>query len=441
MNRPNAWLLNAQKSKVTVLYAVGITTFCVARLYYWHITYEVPFSDMIDYVRLGQRVASSFNFRWDSFWLAYKPPTFPLLLAINFRLFGADNLSAWRCFQTILLLFSLLWLCREIAIATKNQYFGLALFWIVALSKSSIFWSYKPAMESATEAFIYLIAATSIFALRRQRAILFALVGFVCAAAVMLRPQFILVTALLFGALLLQSVLDSAGWRKIAIFLLCFVLGGLIACAPWEIRNYRVYGHAVLLSTQGSYAFLWETGAVTITDADGTRITRDVFQLLAEAPERFRNDDEAVKFANRFVLEWLSEQGAQFPRILVHRAISTIITPTSDAPSGLTRVSRTHLMPPRYNRFLIDKSPLLQITGIAGLAAFTWLALGTLYPVAIVPIGQWMLGVVFSSYPRYAEPSVPLFLFGNVIWVILVWRLVGRNFVTFGALSGERRKD
>ena len=120
----NAWLLTARRSHVTILYAAGIVTFCVARLYYWHITYEVPFSDMIDYVCLGQRVASSFNFRWDSFWLAYKPPTFPLLLAINFRLFGAENLAAWRFFQTILLLSSL-----ALALPGDNCHHEEPLFW------------------------------------------------------------------------------------------------------------------------------------------------------------------------------------------------------------------------------------------------------------------------------------------------------------------------
>jgi hypothetical protein len=232
MGRLKAWLFNADKSGVIMLYAAGIAAFWVARLYYWHITYEVPFSDMIDYVRLGQRVATSFNFRWDSFWLAYKPPTFPMLLAINFKLFGTENLDAWRLFQTILLLFSLLWLCREITIATNNHYFGLTLFWIVALSKSSIFWSYKPAMESTTEAIIYLAAAVSIFALRRHRAIWFALVGFLYAAAVMLRPQFLLVIPLFAAGLILEGAVDRTGWRKQAVFLLCLCLGGSVTWGP-----------------------------------------------------------------------------------------------------------------------------------------------------------------------------------------------------------------
>src|SRR5690348_17220573 len=142
MNSINVLFKQVQKSHLAILYASGILIFWICRLYYWHITYELPFSDIDDYVRLGQRVALHFDFRWDSFWIAYKAPTFPLLLAINFKLFGLENLAAWRFFQTILLLSSLLWLCREIAILAKRHYWGIALLWIVALSKSSIFWSY-----------------------------------------------------------------------------------------------------------------------------------------------------------------------------------------------------------------------------------------------------------------------------------------------------------
>ena len=64
-------------------------------------------------------------------------------------------------------------------------------------------------MESATEALIYLTAATSIFALRRQKALLFALVGFVYAAAVMLRPQFLLVIPLFSAGLISRQAMHK----------------------------------------------------------------------------------------------------------------------------------------------------------------------------------------------------------------------------------------
>jgi hypothetical protein len=438
VNGCSASLKYIYKSHIAILYGTGILTFWVVRLYYWHITYELPFSDMADYVHLGQRVAAHFDFRWDPFWIAFKPPTFPLLLAINFKLFGSDNLLSWRFCQTILLFSSLLWLCREITISTNRHYFGIALLWIVALSKSSIFWSYKPAMESASEAFIYLMIAASMFALRRQKPYLFLLLGFIYAAGVMLRPQFLLVTALLCGTLLLHGAYDRTSWRKLTLSLFCFVLGGLITWAPWVMRNYRDYGHLVLLTTQEPYTFLWDVGAVTIIDTDGKPITRDAFQLLAQAPTRFRNDDDAAKFANRFVREWLREKRSELPAIVWSRAVSTITTPASNSPSGLTHVSRRQILPGRYNRLLIDKSPVLLVTGIAGLIAFVFLAPMTLNPVAIVPIGQWVLGFSLSSYARLLEPSVPLFLFGNVMWVVLILGLIRAQPVVGVALPIRR---
>jgi hypothetical protein len=48
-----------------------------------------------------------------------------------------------------------------------------------------------------------------------------------------------------------------------------------------------------------------------------------------------------------------------------------------------------------------------------------------------------MLGFAFSSYPRYAESSVPLFMFGNVMWIVVVFRSVERNLIASDVPSGE----
>jgi len=404
---------------IRLLFLLGCLTFWGIRVYYWSITVEEPFSDMADYVRIAHGILTAFDFGHGAFWQSYKPPTMPLLLAVDFRFFGLDNMIAWRVTQTAFLFVALLLLCRELVQSTRTPWYAVTLIWIVALSKSSIFWSYKPATESMSEAFLYLAAAATSWAVRRRSAVAFGLVGFVYVVTLLLRPQFLPVLPLLLVGLAVWAWFDGRSWRAKSRFAICFLLAAAAVWAPWLVRGMMLYGNPVPVSTQGPYSFLWELGAVTIREPDGSAEKRDVHQLLAEAPQRFDNDYQAMVHANRFVAQWLRDKGRSYPTLIISRAKRSLV----EKEIFLTHVSRSELLPPLFNRFLIDKHATLLIAGVLGLLVMATMVPMGFLPVAAISIAQWLMGAAFMGEARLAEPSLPLFLFGNVVWVVLLFRL------------------
>src|SRR5215813_5776416 len=62
-------VVKAQKAPL-LLYIGGLLIFWLVRVFYWHVTAEVPFSDLADNILLGERVAEHFHFWLTPFWLS-----------------------------------------------------------------------------------------------------------------------------------------------------------------------------------------------------------------------------------------------------------------------------------------------------------------------------------------------------------------------------------
>lgn len=410
---------------LAVSVVLGGLLFWGLRLAYWRSTSEVPFSDMADYLRIARGVLHHWNFEHDAFWRSYKPPALPIAGAIVFGLFGEDNLTAWRLALALLTFISLLWAAAETAETAQEPLLGVALLWVVALSKSSIFWSYKFATEGLAEALLYLSAAAALRALRRPRPGAFFFMGIVCCAALLNRPQCAVVLPLFAGGFLAARFPrhgrhGGPGWLKES-FSLClwFALGAGLLWTPWLARSYHLYGHVVPLTTQGPYTFLWELGPVSLRSAAGLEVKTDVWKLQEEAPRAFKNDYEASLYARKFVRQWLKDYWRWYPKIIGMR-LQIMLFDREEIE--LSTVPRRALFPGPLNAILLDNAPLWGLLGIAGLLVLVRVN-RIFWSLNVLVLAPWAAACMAVAYPRMLEPMLPLILFGNAVWLVLGLRV------------------
>lgn len=392
--------------------------FFVLRCYYWTITKEEPFSDSADYVRIAKGILEWCNFsHGGDFWYSYKPPTMPLILAFYFKLRGTYALDFWPIFQTSLNFFAVIYLIKQVANAIPGFKLDFPFMAVFALSSSSIFWSLKASTEYCSESFLIFLCAMTIDVFKNRSPWFFLGLGFFAMGAILLKPQFILLI------LIIPTAIFFYGWtwKNKLIGLFFFGTGLFAAWVPWGIRTYRIYGTPILTSTQGPYSFMWELGRIRSKDKNGNEAETDVYDFQSKAPLRYKNDLEAMLDANIIVKQWIKENALVYIKLIPARLTNTIF----DESEALTRVPRKELLPSWINWILLDKVPILVVSGIIGLIAIIFVR-PSLWPLAAIPIGFWIMGIAFLSYPRVLDPALPIFYLGNYFFVIF-WRSILRR--------------
>lgn len=398
----------------------GIAQFWFLRGYYWSLTEEIIFSDMAMYQRMAENIIARFDFSYTPFYKNLMVPTMPTLRAIQMSLTG-DSYLHWRIFQTLIVFAGLLWMVREIDILTRSRWVGLTALWVVALSKPSIFWSYKLSKESLAEGFTYILAASMLYALRQRSLASFFVLGVLQAIATLNRPNFALVAVFFAAAFAFTETraqaadgLRTAFWRP-ARLLIVFAIGGLLVWAPWGWRSWNHLGTPFVLSTEAPWVFL-AIAPLKVTLDDG-RIVENKDELQKMLPTKFDSEREALPFLRDVVADWWDANRSKMPTIVWTNLKRTFLQDFI----WLTRVSRTELLPPPANWLLVDKTPLALIGGLVGLVCLSILYQhGYLFLLlALVPS---LSGAALAGIPRMLDPSLPLLLFGNVGWVLAVSR-------------------
>jgi hypothetical protein len=391
-----------------VAYAFVAALFWGFRVAYWSATPEEPFSDMKDLIDIATAFLKTGSLGMGDFWQAYKLPAVPLMMAMVFAVAGDANLDAWRIAQTTFVFAAAAWLAREIYLRSTSHVLALGLLCCVALARSSIFWSLKPATESIAEGFVYLMPACALWHARRLNPVSAATLGIVIVVATLARPNFLVLLPVFILWLLWLHWPRGKRNSSTKVVLGGFCLGVALTWSPWIARNYSLYSAFVPISTQGPYTFLWELGRVKATLPDGTKVETTVQQLQQDAPKNFKNDYEASRYAEALIRGWLSENWKLYLRLVIHRGWQQL----TDTTEYLTKVPRDRLFIDGVEP-LLDKWPPLVILGLFGLAV---LAVGKPWaaPIALVPWFVWPFGALFIGYSRMFEPLLPLTLFGVV---------------------------
>lgn len=418
----------SDRTRFSLLCLLAFLLFAVLRLTYWGSISEEPFSDMADYFFTAHKFLCCLDLGHSQFWQSYMKPVLPILGAGVFAIFGKENLLAWRFCLAVVTFLSALIFALELRKATKNNIISVGFLIVVAISKSSIFWSYKFATEGIAEALIYCALALSLALLREQRPrpLLALALGVTFMIASYNRPSTIIVAPILALVILLRgaSFKNLPSIRQNLPNLLYFTSGVLAIILPFAIRSYSLYGHVLVSPTQGAYSFIWELGKIEVKEDDGSTVTKDVFDLQGEAATKFANDYEASNYARKFARAWLSKNwDGDYPKIIRNRFFTSIW----QYDIALSKVPRTQILPDSTaGLLLVDKSPIFILLGAIGLGLFCfshglfWIVVPSM---AVLP---WLFGVFFISDPRLLEPALPLVLFGNIAMIAHIIR-AGKN--------------
>jgi hypothetical protein len=403
-----------------LFFLIVAALFCGTRLYYWAHISETPFSDMADYVNLGREFAEGQWLLHKQFWGAYHTPGVLLFHAAVINLTGSLSIEALRVSQLVFLGTTLLFLAWQLKQTSGTALTGALLLLVVAVSKSSVFWSYKVGSESVSEAWIYLTIGAALWVYHGYTQVWkYFVLGLVAMFGVFVRGN----SLPLVGVLVLFPLfkLVRTNKKKAAICAVGYALAVFCIWAPWVGRNYMYCEQFVPLTTQGPYSFLWEFGTVEVKIKDGRKIVTSVNQLQADAVKQFPSDCKAGQFANEIARSWLMEHLSQYPAIIKNRLVRYV----TDRTEYLTKVSRTELHP-KLDRILIDKSGVLVVCAVlAGLVlsvCYAWVRI--VFTAVVVSV---MFSALFLGYPRMFEPYVPLVTFIALSPIIPLWHYIKRK--------------
>lgn len=401
------------KSKINLTILITISfIFWSLRISYWTKVHEVPFSDMNDYLMVTHNILKNFSFAMDSFWQSYKPPTLPAFGALIFYLFGYDNFEAYRFCIALLLFFGILILINEIYKISKSRFLAFSLFFIVAITKSSIFWSYKFSTESLAEGLLYYTLAFSLLVLNNPNKWSCFALGISMALNALNRPQYAILIPI-FGIIFLfinrNQILQLN--RKLIKYLLIIGFGLSLVWTPWITRTYRIYGHPMMGNTSTPFNFLFELGTVELKENGKVIDTKDNYTLLVEAKEKFSNDYEAQVHGRKYVKSWLNNNFKTYlDLIFKFRIEESLFTDHI----YLTKVSRQELFNSTLDSLLLDKTKFIILFGFFSLFFFAFNN-NVFLIFSSYCFTSWFFAILFLSTARLIEPILPLLLWGNSI--------------------------
>ncbi len=229
------------------------------------------------------------------------------------------------------------------------------------------------------------------------------------AAATMVRPQVLLTLA----AVCLAWLLGGLGWRRVGALLAVCCVALVVVIAPWAVRNERVFGHVVLISTNtGDNLCVGyqddATGGFTIRESCYTG------EFYDDGPgAEYRHDADT----RRIAIDWIRENPEQLPWLSAKKLFQTF---RSDS-DGMAAVES-------YGEDVFIGSPWRGLWVTIGTVYYVVVMLAALAGAVIVARRSWraprdaaalaLLGstlagllvvVAFFGDPRFKVPSTPLF--------------------------------
>ena len=423
------------------------------RVRYWSVTHEEPFSDIGDYVRIAQQISRNLFFGDSEHYYSFWTPVTPSFIALSMLLGGDQYQWVCRFLVQSTTFIATLALGYELAKLTGRRWLGLALLFVVAICRPSIFWSLKVGTESVSEALLLASIALGLRTIRTNSPLTGFFAGAVCLLLALNRPQFfpsVVVAAgfLVLGAIPFHRKAKRAGmiarlaesleirkvppwfdWatrsnRRRMLTAACFVLGVALTWSPWLVRNYSHYGALVPFGTSGFDTFIWEYGGQPIRPGrytelpygDGKVLREFGLQKIQAELDKLPNDFERWKEVRSIASAWLAANWMDVPRLMVWRLKRYV---THNGANGLTKVPREQLFPrgtSAYNNpvgeistienILIDKTPwavALALCGSLLLLWRNWLAGGFVLSLWLLP---WPVLSLLIGYERTVESLI-----------------------------------
>ena len=233
--------------KLSILFFIFIFAFSI-RLIYIYANQDAIESDEVTYDNLAMRLLETKSYiAADGTPTSYRPPLYPAFLALVYSAFG-HNLFIARIIQIIL---SAISVC--LLYLTADRIFGR-----VTAILTGIFSSfYMPFVICGNRLYaetlftffltliIYLVVVTD-----RPNLARFCVLGFLCGFLTLIKSSALFMPLIVMLSLVIKMRKEGPSFKKVTLvagltFFLCFAS----VLLPWTIRNYRVHGRFVFIST------------------------------------------------------------------------------------------------------------------------------------------------------------------------------------------------
>lgn len=413
------------------MFLVALAVLSLPRGLYSAANTELLISDMNNYVQIAQNILDRFYFGISEALIAYKPPGSSVIIA------GA---MAWdeTAFEFTYLVIVLLieaaavalvchWLWRSYSVV-----YAIVFLLIVALMRSSIFWSIKVSTEGLTEALLLLGAGGMLCVVGgsgKTGTILPAIVAGVAVGwGIMVRPPFavsgfclaIAIPITAYGLAMLRRITKQEA-RRIATGCVFFFLSMTLIWSPWIIRNAIGYGHFQPLSNHGVISALWEYAGIPVDRSkregymlelpDGTLIEPRI-NAIRQSRALFEDDFAFAAAYRPIVTQWYIDNASELPGVFERRFLNVVDSAPEDRASGLTTLPRERFDWPAgfqwFDAVLIEW----------GVVTWGLFGLSILFLIVARPLEAVLLGsmvvvpfavfIVIYAIPRFIEPYMPL---------------------------------
>lgn len=395
-----------------LLLILGLVLAFLLRIAWVLLVPSTPLADFADYDRLGWELAAQgtyTNGTGDP--TAFRPPGYPFLLALVYRIAGHQPLAA-RLVNAGLGAITCLLLYR-LTVRIGRRHLALPATVCYALYPAAVYY----ANLLATEVLFTFLLLTAVLIwieltecrsspprVSLYRSLLALSLGGLVGLAALVRPVILPV----FGLFLLFSIQRLRSLPRLARVLSLSLLALLVVILPWTYRNYQVSGRLALISTNGGVNFyIGNNAAATggyFVPADNpfeglTEWQMDQagweagLQFMQEQPFRFL-ENSIIKAVNLFSLEW----DAFFWNFQTPETFGRQL-------HSLRLVKQSEVLAPFFLLPLVT-SAILLVLGLWGLKRVYTLPYR---PLFIALIGAWIIVhmLVFAN-ARFHFPLIPL---------------------------------
>jgi len=371
------------------------------------------FGDDLDYVALGKLLAHGGGYELDGSPTAYRPPGYPLLLSLSFRLFG-ETLVPVRLAQAAADMISCL-LVFSIGKKLFGDRVGLIAAGIFALFPMQIL--YVSLLMTETVFTLTLLAVVRLCMERRISAGRALLGGLVLGCGTLVRPTLLLLPCALYAGRWGRR----ESWRSDVRAFLFMGITCTFILIPWLLRNYDQFGRLTLTSNTGVNFWIgYHTGT------SGSFAYPPGNPLLAAEGE-FARADLGMKLGLQFirehpflVLETLPKKWAHFFAVDYGLLMSMQFQPDYRA------VSNAGIIFSRFSWFniLLTHVPFAAVLLLCTLGIVVRARGDTSKLLFLLsPVVYWLIvHLVFFASARYRFPIDPLLMIGSAYGTDLMLR-------------------
>lgn len=385
----------------------------------------LPHEDFADYNELALRIAEGVGFSTPAGPTAFRAPGYPVFLALGYEVFGSFLIVA-KLLNVGLGIISIL-VTYLLARKVFNDQIASVAVVLVAFMPSLVLYTSVLASENLAITLMLLSVYFLIrgYTLQQWADMVFGGIALGCGA--LTRPGILLLP---FGFVVLAFFLRKMSWMKLVGLTTVWGISMAVAILPWTIRNMRVMGEPILISTNGGFNL-----AIGFNDASNGLYFGGITETTVGSPfdwDTYRVDSglsesELDKILTKYAVKYIKENPARSALLAFPKLYYFFL---DDVSGVYHNIAITHGNTPPWLWKGVRVWAQIYYMAIIGIAFLAVIVLRSRlfrsYPESVfllVPIVYWTgLHSVYFGGDRFHLPILPFFAMFSAAGLVLFWK-------------------